>query len=93
MPPNLHNIFEQLKGQLTNRDTIVDQLTIYSVGLAIVSYPDFTYQFANRMYQVITPHPEVIPLGRRIEEIWPTAESKRGKRFQQNGSRRTTWVG
>lgn len=47
-------------------------------GIAVVSGPNLVYQMANAAYRVITPHPDVDPLGRSMDEIWPEHEGFNG---------------
>jgi PAS domain S-box-containing protein len=43
-------------------------------GLAVLSGPDMTFQIANAAYQAMTPHPEVNPVGKTFEQVWPQSE-------------------
>ena len=41
-------------------------------GIAVVDANGFVVQLANRAFRSATPDPEIDPVGRTIEEIWPT---------------------
>jgi two-component system, OmpR family, phosphate regulon sensor histidine kinase PhoR len=44
-----------------------------STGLALVATPDLRFVKVNPAYRALTPAPDVDPVGRRFEEVWPEA--------------------
>ncbi len=42
-------------------------------GVAVFTRDDLRFQFANRAYRDLTPFPQEEPVGRALEEVWPSA--------------------
>ncbi len=42
-------------------------------GVAVFTAPDQRFKFANRAYRALLPVPGMDPVGRTLEEVWPTS--------------------
>lgn len=43
-------------------------------GIAVVAGPETRFMLVNRAYRELTPQPDVDPLGRLYEQVWPEAD-------------------
>lgn len=48
-------------------------------GIAVITGPDLEFLFANPAYRSFTPYPEVDPVGRPFDQIWPPSDEFRGR--------------
>jgi PAS domain S-box-containing protein len=51
-------------------------------GLAVLVGPDLRYVLSNPAHRALLPHPEIDPIGRRYDDVWP-AEDRDEKRALQ----------
>jgi signal transduction histidine kinase len=65
-------IREQTEDYLRDEDLLKLVFLRTPTGLALLSGDDLVYQLVNRAYLALTPNPELDPVGRRYEEVWPT---------------------
>ncbi len=40
-------------------------------GIAVISYPDLIYYMVNQAYRLMTPQPELDPIGQSMATVWP----------------------